>query len=122
MEILDTQTLVQTISVVALAAIALTVGVQKLLKDWKSTSAETSVITLMHTELERMSAQNTTLSQELNRLQQEIILLNQQLSKLTVENQRLHTEVCALTEKVSQFKQVAVAQKGGVQNAAARKT
>lgn len=122
MEILDTQTLVQTISVVALAAIALTVGVQKLLKDWKSTSAETSVITLMHTELERMSAQNTTLSHELNRLQQEIILLNQQLSKLTVENQRLHTEVCALTEKVGQFKQVAVTQKGGVQNATARKT
>jgi len=113
MEQIDTQTLVQTLSVVALAAIALTVGVQKLLKDWKSTTAETSVITLMHQELERMSGQNTLLSKELNRLQQEIILLNQQLSKLTIENQRLHTEVAALTNEISSVKNMTVMQKKG---------
>jgi len=106
MESLTTEVLVQALSVAALAVIALTVGIQKLLKDWKSTSAETSVIELMHTELERMSAQNSTLSRELNRLQKEIITLNQQLSRLTIENQNLHREVAALTAEIATFKNV----------------
>ena len=75
---IDNNSLIQTISIVALAVIAFSVGLQKLLKDWKSTNAETSVITLMHTELERMSQQNTLLATELNRLQQEMIILNTQ--------------------------------------------
>lgn len=106
MESLTTEVLVQALSVAALAVIALTVGIQKLLKDWKSTSAETSVIELMHTELERMSAQNSTLSRELNRLQKEIITLNQQLSQLAIENQNLHREVAALTTEMATFKDV----------------
>ena len=96
--------LIQTISLVALAVVAFSVGIQKLLKDWKSTGAETSVITLMHTELERMSAQNGILATELNRLQQEMIILNNQLSQLCIENQQLQTEVVALTEEVNKFR------------------
>lgn len=111
MENLTTDVLVQAISAAALGAIALTIGVQKLLKDWKSTSAETSVIELMHTELERMSEQNSILSRELNRLQQEIITLNQQLSRLAIENQNLHREIAALTAEIAMFKDVA-ARKG----------
>lgn len=122
MEQIDTQTLVQTVSVFSLAAIALTVGVQKLIKDWKSTTAETSVITLMHTELERMSLQNSVLSQELNRLQKELIVLNQQLSKLTLDNQMLHNEVVAFTLEIEKFKELAHTQKGSAPNAATRKT
>jgi cell division protein FtsB len=80
------------------------VGIQKLLKDWKSTHAETSVITLMHTELERMSQQNGVLATELHRLQQEMIILNAQLSQLCIENQQLQTEVVALTEEVNKFR------------------
>lgn len=101
---IENHSLIQTISIVALAVVAFSVGIQKLLKDWKSTHAETSVITLMHNELERMSEQNGVLSKELNRLQQEMITLNSQLSQLCVENQRLQTEVVALTDEVSKLR------------------
>jgi predicted nuclease with TOPRIM domain len=101
---IENHSLIQTVSIVALAVVAFSVGIQKLLKDWKSTSAETSVITLMHTELERMSEQNGLLSTELNRLQQEMIVLNTQLSQLCIENQRLQTEVVALTDEVSKLR------------------
>jgi hypothetical protein len=103
----------QAISLIALAVIGVFIGAQKILKNWRSTEAETSIITLMHTELERMSEQNTKLSVELGRLHSEIIALNTELQKLTVENQNLRTEVCALTQEVSNFKQ-ASAQKGKV--------
>lgn len=101
---IENHSLIQTVALVALAVIAFSVGIQKLLKDWKSTSAETSVITLMHSELERMSVQNGILATELNRLQQEMIILNNQLSQLCVENQQLQTEVVALTEEVNKFR------------------
>lgn len=101
---IENHSLIQTVSLVALAVVAFSVGIQKLLRDWKSTGAETSVITLMHTELERMSQQNGVLSNELNRLQQEMITLNNQLSQLCVENQRLQTEVVALTDEVSKLR------------------
>lgn len=104
----------QATSLVAIAVMAVFIGAQKILKNWRSTEAETSVITLMHTELERMSEQNTKLSVELGRLHTQIIALNQELQKLTVENQHLRTEVCALTKEVSNFKQLSVAQKGKI--------
>jgi regulator of replication initiation timing len=104
----------QATSLIAIAVMAVFIGAQKILKNWRSTEAETSVITLMHTELERMSEQNTKLSVELGRLHTQIIALNQELQKLTVENQHLRTEVCALTQEVSNFKQLAVAQKGKI--------
>jgi predicted nuclease with TOPRIM domain len=94
----------QPLGVIALAVIATFIGAQKLLKEWRSTNAETNIITIMHTELERMSEQNTALSIELGRLHNEVIALNQQLQKLTIENQRLQTEVMALTNEVSMFK------------------
>ena len=86
---IENHSLMQTLSMVALAIIALSVGVQKLLKDWKSTNAETNIITLMHSELERLSTQNGVLSTELNRLQQEMIKLNIQLGQLCIDNQVL---------------------------------
>jgi hypothetical protein len=94
----------QSLGVVALAVIAVFIGAQKLLKDWRATGAETNIITLMHGELERMSKQNTALSVELGRLHDEVIALNQELQKLTVENQRLQIEVIALTDEVSNLK------------------
>lgn len=102
----------QAMSLVALATIAVFIGAQKIIKIWRSTEAETSIISLMHTELERMSAQNTKLSLELGRLHAEVIALNTELQKLTVENQHLRTEVCALTQEVSNFKQLSTTQKG----------
>jgi predicted nuclease with TOPRIM domain len=98
--------LIQVLGTVALAVIAIFIGVQKLLKDWRSNNAETSVITLMHTELERMSKQNTALSLELGRLHTEVINLNHQLRQLTIENQSLQSEVVALTKEVARFQSV----------------
>jgi peptidoglycan hydrolase CwlO-like protein len=96
--------IIQTAGIVGLAIIALFIGVQKLLKDWKSSSAESNIITLMHTELDRMSEQNTALSTELGRLHSQIILLSQELQKLTLENQQLQAEVIALTKEISALK------------------
>jgi peptidoglycan hydrolase CwlO-like protein len=96
--------IIQTTGIVGLAVIAFFIGVQKLLKDWKSGSAESNIITLMHSELDRMSEQNTALSTELGRLHNQIILLSQELQKLTIENQQLQTEVIALTKEISALK------------------
>jgi peptidoglycan hydrolase CwlO-like protein len=100
------ESVIQVLGSIALAVIVVFVSAQKLLKDWRSGSAEGSVITLMHTELERMAEQNTQLSTELGRLHGEVIALNQQLQKLTVENQRLQLEVVALTREVTRLQSV----------------
>ncbi len=102
----QSQDLIQTISLVALAAIGLVVGVQKLLKDWRSTNAETNIIEVMHTEIERMNAQNTKLSNEIGKLQEEIIKLHQELSRLNIENSKLQTEIARLTLELNNFKHV----------------
>lgn len=90
----------------AVGLLAIAYVLQKFLTGWKTDKAETSVLTLMHTELERMGEQNTTLSNELGKLQKEVISLNKELRTLTVENQRLHSEVVTLTEEVSRLQQV----------------
>ena len=108
---IENHSLIQTLSMVALAIIALSVGVQKLLKDWKSTNAETNIISIMHTELERLSTQNTVLSTELNRLQQEMIKLNAQLAQLCIDNQALQAEVVALTDEINKLRTLQTAVK-----------
>lgn len=87
----------------AVSILALAYGLQKLLNGFKTGTAESSILTLMHSELERMSAQNANLSMELGRLQVEVIALNTQLRALTAENQRLHSEVGSLTTEVSRL-------------------
>lgn len=84
----------------AAGLIAVAVFAQKFLNTWQSNRAENSVINLMHTELERMSEQNTHLSEELGKLQAEVIKLNRQLRELTLENQKLHAEVAALNSEL----------------------
>lgn len=100
------ESVTHVVGMVALAIIAVFVGMQKLLKGWHTSSAENSVITLMHTELERMAEQNKSLSLELGRLHTEVINLNHQLQGLTVENQRLQVEVVALTREVARLQTV----------------
>jgi peptidoglycan hydrolase CwlO-like protein len=95
---------VEGLGLVALAVLAVFVGIQKILKDWRSTAAETNIITLMHAELDRMSTQNTSLSTEISRLHTEVISLGQELQKLTFENQRLQLEVITLTNEISELK------------------
>lgn len=109
---INSEEIIQVLTVVSLAVIAVFVGIKKLLKDWRSTDAETNIINLMHSELERMSEQNTVLSTELGRLHNEVINLSQELQKLTLENQRLQIEVCSLSEEISIFKRLSAVQKG----------
>ncbi len=78
----------------------LSLGVQQLVKRWKSTGAETSVLTMLHTELERMSTQNGILSGYVNSLQLEANRISLELGKLQLENQKLHVEIVSLTNEV----------------------
>lgn len=87
--------------VVSLTGIAY--GLQKLLKGWKSTATEVSLIELMHKELDRMATQNHALSTELNKLQRELMTLNVELQKLTLENRRLHFEVQEVTKQLARI-------------------
>lgn len=103
---INTEDIIKVAGTVSLAVIAAFIGIQNIVKSWKSSNAETSIITLMHTELERMSEQNTSLSVELGRLHSEVIALNHQLQKLTRENQYLQTEVIALTKEVTRLQSV----------------
>ena len=108
----STEQIIQVLGLIAIAVVAAFVGIQQLMKNWKSTQAESGVIQIMHQELERMGDQNTKLSIELGRLHDQIIQLNGELQKLTVENQRLQVEVVALTNEVSLFKKLAQEGKG----------
>ena len=100
----DKEGFLQTISLLSLAVIGLLVGIQKLVRDWKTTNAETNIISVMHTEIERMSLQNTTLSTELGKLQEEIIRLNSLISKLNIENNKLQEEISKLTIELDSIK------------------
>lgn len=96
----------QIVQVAGLAAVGLmgvVVAFQKILKGWKETSTESSILTMMHEELNRMSAHNKILAEELAKFQLEVIKLNNQLTDLTMENHRLHNEVQALTKEVNRL-------------------
>lgn len=99
----DASTLTQYAGGAVASIFAFVFLLQKFMNSWNSDKAENSVITLMHTELERLCEQNTRLSEELGRLQEEVITLNGQLRSLTAENQRLHAEVSLLTGEVSRL-------------------
>lgn len=99
----ETSTIAQYAGITAAGILGLAFGMQKLINGFKTGTAESSILTLMHSELERMSAQNANLSMELGRLQIEVIALNTQLRALTAENQRLHSEVGSLTTEVSRL-------------------
>jgi peptidoglycan hydrolase CwlO-like protein len=100
----QSQDLIQTVSLIALAAIGLVVGIQKLVRDWKTTNAETNIISVMHSEIERMGNQNATLSTELGKLQEEIIRLNGLITKLNIENNKLYEEISKLTIELDSIK------------------
>jgi len=102
----ENQGVLQTVSLLSVALIALVVGVQKLIRDWRTTKAESDIISIMHKEIDRMSAQNSTLSIELGKLQEEIIELNNQISKLNIENNRLREEISLLTTELDNFKKL----------------
>ena len=105
--ILTSQTSIAEYAAIVVSAILMFAFLmQKFLNSWKKDAAESNVLALMHTELERMSTQNTKLSTELSALQTEVIKLNKELRTLTSENQRLHAEVAALTGEVTRLQSI----------------
>jgi predicted nuclease with TOPRIM domain len=96
-------TIAQYASGITVSLVAIAFGIQKLLKNWGSNSAENKVVLLLREELERMSKQNAALATEMNKLQFEVIELNKSLGTLTAENQRLHLEVNSLTQQVDRL-------------------
>lgn len=99
----DTTSLAQILGGIAASFLVVILAGQKVLKGWQTNSTESSVMSILHTELERMSEQNTKLAVELGKLQIEVVALNSELRKLTVENQQLHSEVTALTQEVNRL-------------------
>ena len=91
-------------AMIAFGLFGVVLGIQKLLKGWKETGAESSLITLMHQELERLAGQNKILLTELSSLQTEIIKLNRELRTMSDENQKLHAEVVMLSAEVSRLR------------------
>lgn len=98
-----TYTTPEFIGLALASLVMLTMYLKKFTNFLKKTDAESSVISLMRTELERMSAQNALLQVELNKLQTEVIGLNKELRNLTAENQKLHLEVAALTSEIARL-------------------
>jgi hypothetical protein len=98
----------ETLAAVAAGIVGVVIGIQTIMKGWKESRTESSIITLMHTELERMSSQNILLSSELNKLQIEIIHLNKEIRDLSVENQKLYREVASITSEVSLLREVII--------------
>lgn len=105
-EVIDVTTVAQIATGVVVAIVGMVFGVQKMLKGWKETSTETSVLSLMHTELTRLSAHNAVLADELAKFQLEVVSLNKQLNSLTIENNRLHNEVVTLTNEVNRLQKM----------------
>jgi len=93
-------TLSEWISASFLAVIGIALGLQLLIKNWKSNNTESALLSMMHDELERMSAQNSLLSQEVGKLQLELVKLSSQLTELNAENQKLQMQVTSLNKEI----------------------
>lgn len=93
-------TLSEWISTGFLAVIGIAIGIQLLIKNWKSNNTESALLSMMHDELERMSAQNSLLSQEVGKLQLELVKLSSQLTELNAENQKLQMQVASLNKEI----------------------
>lgn len=103
---------IETLTTIAAGLVLAVFAGQKVLKGWQTNSTESSVMAILHTELERMAEQNTKLALELGKLQIEVVTLNQELRKLTVENQQLHSEVAMLTQEVTRLQLVLLQNRG----------
>lgn len=93
-------TLSEWISTGFLAIVGIAIGFQLLIKNWNSNNTESALLSMMHDELERMSAQNSLLSQEVGKLQLELVKLSTQLTELNTENQNLQMQIASLNKEI----------------------
>lgn len=106
----DSSNLIHIIFLVITAIITGGFSLQALAKHWKSNDAESSLLKIMHEELERMSLQNTSLSVEIGKLQIELVKLSAQLTTLNIENQKLQTEISQLNGEIARLHSIIVVQ------------
>lgn len=66
--------------------------------------ASETLVTQLHAELTRMSAQNSLLTNELYKLQSHILELTRQVTLLTGENHSLRTEISSLGAQVARMR------------------
>lgn len=100
---MDASNIATIASGIVAGLIGLAYALQKLLLNWKSNNTETSIMSMMHVELQRMSTQNTNLAKEVGTLQLQIISLSNSLTELTMENQVLKTEINRLNVEISRL-------------------
>lgn len=100
----DWESLAKLAGAITAGLVTFALGIQQAMKRWLSTSAETSVLSLLHEELERLAEQNSKLSEYVNKLQLEATRINLELGKLQLENQKLHAEVVSLTREVMRLR------------------
>lgn len=112
----ETNYLTELVTAAVVGLGALVVGVQGILKNWKRNSSESSLLQMMHEELERMSTQNAALSTEIGRLQQELVKLSTQLTTLTEENRKLQAEVASLNQEISRLHSLMLGENNGLTN------
>lgn len=93
----------QTSAATAITALGSVFGIQKLIKMWKGSSVELDLINAMHEELNRLSAYNKTLSEELGKVQKDFMDINREMRILSDENQQLCYEVKDLTLEVQRL-------------------
>ncbi len=110
---IDAATIMQYVSAIAVGAAGTAIGFQQIMKRWKSTNAETTVLTLMREELVRMSTQNTMLSEYVHKLQLEANRISMELGKLQIENQKLHSEIVSLTRELIKLRTMLPKEKDG---------
>ena len=103
MESIDTSSISQLIVAFVLALVSMAVGIQVLIKNWKSSNSESALLKIMHEEIERMSSLNSALSGEIGKLQLELINLSMQLTALTIENKKLQNEISNLNNEVARL-------------------
>ena len=101
LSLVEPSVLAQTAGGIAVAIIGAIFSIQKIVKSWKTDSAETNIISIVNDQVERMSKANAALMNEVSKLQSEIIELNRELRNLSSENQRLRNEVKILTDEIN---------------------
>lgn len=100
---IDGNNLPHVAGAIVVAIIGVIYGLQKLPNRWKESKVESSLLEMMHQELERLSAQNTILTTELSKLQLEVLKLTKELNSLTLENEHLKEEINLFSKQIERL-------------------
>lgn len=89
-------------AVLTAALVGIAVGLQRVVKSWKSTDAETTLVTLLHKELERLSKQNTSLSEQFAENQQKLVEISNAFTDSLKDKRELEVKITELQEQLKE--------------------